>query len=51
MYEFKGPGVGMAMYNTDESIEAFALACFQFALEKEWCVRVCVWHVVPGGRA
>jgi isocitrate dehydrogenase len=30
VYQFKGPsgGVVMGMYNTDESIEAFAHACF-----------------------
>ena len=27
-YEFKGPGVLMGMYNTDESIISFAEACF-----------------------
>jgi isocitrate dehydrogenase len=32
VYEFKGPGVVMGMYNTDGSIEAFAHACFQYAL-------------------
>ncbi|CEG78961.1 Putative Isocitrate dehydrogenase [NADP] [Rhizopus microsporus] len=28
-------GVGMAMYNTDESIEGFAHACFRLALERK----------------
>ncbi len=28
VYNFKGPGVIMGMYNTDESIEAFAHSCF-----------------------
>jgi isocitrate dehydrogenase len=32
VYQFKGPGIVMGMYNTDESIEAFAHACFQYAL-------------------
>lgn len=32
----KDGGVGMAMYNTKESIEAFAHSCFQFALSKKW---------------
>jgi len=34
VYEFKGPGVLMGMYNTDESIKAFAHACFQYALQR-----------------
>lgn len=28
VYEFKGPGVMMGMYNTEESIIAFAHSCF-----------------------
>ncbi len=36
VYEFKGPGVVMGMYNTDESIEAFAHACFQYALQRNY---------------
>ncbi len=32
----KDGGVGMAMYNTNESIIAFAQSCFQFALMKKW---------------
>ncbi|VDK31646.1 unnamed protein product [Dibothriocephalus latus] len=36
VYEFKGTGgVGMAMYNTDESIYGFAHSCFKYAIEKE----------------
>jgi hypothetical protein len=31
-----GPGVGLAMYNTDESISGFASACFQYALSRKW---------------
>ncbi|KAI8362793.1 isocitrate dehydrogenase [NADP] [Blakeslea trispora] len=31
----KSGGVGMAMYNTDESIEGFAHACFRIALERK----------------
>jgi len=27
-YKFKGPGVMMGMYNTDESIMGFAHSCF-----------------------
>jgi isocitrate dehydrogenase len=36
VYDFKGDGVAMAMYNTDESIKGFAHACFSMALEKKW---------------
>lgn len=36
VYNFKGDGVGMAMYNTDESIEGFARSCFNMALTKKW---------------
>jgi isocitrate dehydrogenase len=33
---FKGPGVTLGMYNTDESITGFAHSCFQYALSKKW---------------
>jgi isocitrate dehydrogenase len=36
VYEYKGPGVAMAMYNIDESIRGFARACFNVALGKGW---------------
>ena len=36
VYNFKGDGVGMAMYNTDESISGFARSCFNMALTKKW---------------
>lgn len=36
VYEFKGNGVAMAMYNTDESIYGFARSCFNMALDKGW---------------
>ncbi|VVC97178.1 unnamed protein product [Leptidea sinapis] len=32
----KSPGVAMGMYNTDESIRAFAHSSFQVALQKKW---------------
>ncbi|RCN41250.1 isocitrate dehydrogenase, NADP-dependent [Ancylostoma caninum] len=32
----KSGGIGMAMYNTDESIRGFAHSCFQYALMKKW---------------
>ncbi|EPY52171.1 isocitrate dehydrogenase Idp1 [Schizosaccharomyces cryophilus OY26] len=35
VYEFSGPGVAMAMYNTDDSIRGFAHSSFQMALQKK----------------
>jgi isocitrate dehydrogenase len=32
VFEFKGSGVAMAMYNVDDSIRGFARACFNYAL-------------------
>lgn len=37
VFDFKnGGGCSMAMYNTDESITAFAHTCFQYAIMKKW---------------
>jgi isocitrate dehydrogenase len=36
VYHFKGDGVALSMYNTDESIAGFARSCFNMALEKKW---------------
>lgn len=36
VYDFKGDGVAMCMYNTDESIKGFAHSCFNMALSKGW---------------
>ncbi len=36
VYNFKGDGVAMCMYNTDESIYGFAHSSFQMALTKKW---------------
>ncbi|CAO1419802.1 unnamed protein product [Diamesa serratosioi] len=36
VFKFKAGGVAMAMYNTDESITAFAHSSFQVALQKKW---------------
>lgn len=33
IHEFKGPGVVMGMHNLDDSIESFARACFNYALD------------------
>ena len=35
VYDFKGPGVAMSMYNTDDSITGFAHSSFKMALEKK----------------
>ncbi|EEA06964.1 isocitrate dehydrogenase, putative [Cryptosporidium muris RN66] len=32
VYNFSGPGVAMSMYNTNESIQGFARACFNYAI-------------------
>lgn len=36
VFNFKGDGVALAMYNTDESIIGFARSCFNQALSKKW---------------
>src|SRR5262245_10247765 len=36
VFNCKGDGVALAMYNTDESIRGFAHACFNQALNKKW---------------
>lgn len=36
IFNFKAGGVGMGMYNTDQSIRDFAHASFQYALMKKW---------------
>lgn len=36
VYNFKGDGVAMSMYNTDESIYGFARSCMNQAIKKEW---------------
>jgi len=36
VYDFKGDGVALAMFNTDESIRGFARSCFNMALMKGW---------------
>lgn len=36
VYNFKGDGIALAMYNTDESIIGFARSCFNQALSKKW---------------
>jgi len=35
VFHYNGTGVGMGMYNTDESIRGFAQSCFQMALSKK----------------
>jgi len=36
VFNFKGPGVALSMYNTDESIIGFAHSCFQYAIMKKY---------------
>ncbi len=36
VHNYKGDGVAMAMFNTDESIRGFAKSCFNMALSKKW---------------
>lgn len=36
IFNFKGAGVAMGMYNLDESIRGFAHSCFNMALTKKW---------------
>jgi isocitrate dehydrogenase len=36
VYNYKGDGVALCMYNTDESIRGFAESCFNMALVKGW---------------
>ena len=36
VYDFKGGGVALCMYNTDSSIRGFAHSCFNMALSKGW---------------
>ena len=36
VFKFKGPGVMLSMYNTDESITGFAHSCMQYALAREY---------------
>lgn len=36
LFKYNGGGVAMGMYNTDESIAAFAHSSFQIALSKKW---------------
>lgn len=38
VYQFKGSGVAMAMYNLDDSIRGFAHACLNMGLSKGWPV-------------
>ncbi|HXV24603.1 MAG TPA: NADP-dependent isocitrate dehydrogenase [Alphaproteobacteria bacterium] len=38
VFEFPGSGVALAMYNLDDSIRGFALACFNYGLDLGWPV-------------
>ncbi|KAM3286709.1 isocitrate dehydrogenase [Capsicum chacoense] len=36
VYDFKGPGIALAMYNVDQSIRAFAESSMSMAFSKKW---------------
>jgi isocitrate dehydrogenase len=36
IFDFKGDGVALSMYNTDESIYGFARSCFNQAIMRKW---------------
>ncbi|XP_059670129.1 isocitrate dehydrogenase [NADP] isoform X1 [Cornus florida] len=36
VYDFKGPGIALAMYNVDKSIRGFAESSMSLAFEKKW---------------
>jgi isocitrate dehydrogenase len=36
VFNFKGDGVALSMYNTDESIYGFARSCFNMAVTRKW---------------
>jgi isocitrate dehydrogenase len=38
VFDFKGPGVAMGMYNVDESITGFARSCFNYGLQRNYPV-------------
>ena len=38
VFNFKGPGVALSMYNLDQSIKDFARACMNYGLNRKWPV-------------
>ncbi len=36
IHDFEGPGVGLGMFNTDESIYGFARSCMAYAIDKKY---------------
>ena len=38
VFDFKGSGVALSMYNLDDSIKDFARACMNYGLERKWPV-------------
>jgi isocitrate dehydrogenase len=38
VFKVPGSGVTMAMYNLDDSIKGFARACFNYAMNRDYCV-------------
>ena len=38
VFNFKGPGIALSMYNLDQSIKDFARACMNYGLNRKWPV-------------
>ena len=38
VFDYPGAGIALGMYNLDESIRAFAYACLNFGLDRQWPV-------------
>ena len=36
VFDFKGGGIALGMYNLDESVRGFARSCFNYALQRGW---------------
>ena len=46
VFNFKGPGVALSMYNLDQSIKDFAKACFNYGLNRKWPVYLSTKHTI-----
>src|SRR5688500_1594162 len=49
VYQFKAPGVAMAMYNLDDSIRDFARASFNYGLDRSWPVYLSTKNTILKG--
>ena len=49
VYQFKAPGVAMAMYNLDDSIRDFARASFNYGLDRGWPVYLSTKNTILKG--